>query len=226
MAKRTRKKKGDEYYINNAEMLEEVIKSKKQGRMTERFGEMIMILAKRYSSQGSYASYTYRDDMESYALTIVCRGWDSFDPVKYQNPFAYFTQTVKRAFWQFLDSEKSQRNVKDALLIRGGELPSHTFEEDFRETELEEAYLESVAKKKITPRFSNLLMREIARVVADKEATRSIRRDLISYILKKEKDREKKVAPYEFLKREISDLSAIYDPTFHKYEDGEYDNES
>lgn len=225
MAKRKRKTKNDKYYINNKEMLEEIIKSKKQGRMTERFGEMIMILARRYSSQGSYASYTYREDMESYAFTIVCRGWDSFDPESYNNPFAYFTQTVKRAFWQFLDSEKSQRNIKDALLLKEGELPSHTYEEDFRETELEEAYLESVSAKKITDRFYNLLMREIAKVVEDKEATRSIHRDMINTILKKEKDRENKISPYEFIRREISDLSAIYDPTYRLYDGDEYESE-
>jgi len=225
MAKRKRRTKNDKYYINNKEMLEEVIKSKKQGRMTERFGEMIIILARRYSSQGSYASYTYREDMESYAFTIVCRGWDSFDPSKYNNPFAYFTQTIKRAFWQFLDSEKSQRNIKDALLLKEGELPSHTYEEDFRESELEESYLEAVSKTKITDRFNNLLMREIARVVEDKEATRNIHRDMTSTILKKEKERENKVSPYEFLKREISELSSIYDPTYKEYGADEYESE-
>jgi len=225
MTTRKRKTKKDQYYINNKEMLEEVIKSKTQGRMTERFGEMIMILAKRYSSQGSYASYTYREDMESYAFTIVCRGWDSFDPNTYYNPFAYFTQTIKRAFWQFLDSEKSQRNIKDALLLKEGELPSHTYEEDFREMELEEAYLESVAKKKISERFKNLLMREIARVVEDKEATRNIHRDMVSTILKKEEDRENKVSVCEFLKREISELSSIYDPTYKQYSGDEYESE-
>ena len=91
MAKRKRKKPGDKYYVNNKEMLEEVIKSKRQGRMTERFGSMIVKLAKRYSAQGSYAGYTYRDDMESYAYMVVCKGWESFNAEKYDNPFAYFT---------------------------------------------------------------------------------------------------------------------------------------
>ena len=99
------KKKKKKNYINNKSLLEEVIKSKEQGRMTDEFAKMMMLLVKRYSSQGCYAGYTYVDDMESYALMTVCKVWNSFNPEKSDNPFAYFTQTIKRAFWQYLHQE-------------------------------------------------------------------------------------------------------------------------
>ncbi len=52
------------HYINNAELLLELEKSHAQDRMTERFGEMIILLCQRYITIPRFAKYTYTDDMQ------------------------------------------------------------------------------------------------------------------------------------------------------------------
>jgi len=217
--KRKRRTKKDACYISNKELLEEVKKSQKQGKMTERLGEMLIMLARRYSSQGSYSGYTYRSDMESYALTIVCRGWKSFDAERYDNPFAYFTQAIKRAFWQFLIYEKGHRNIKDALLLQSGEPSSHTYEEDQREVMINDEFVECVKKGKITTSMKNLLIREISKRIEDKEAASKILEELSDTILnlKHVEDDSVPMNPYDFILRNISMLSEKHDPTFKKY---------
>ena len=203
-------------YINNKDMLAEVIKSKQQGEMTDKFARMIMLLVKRYSGQGSYSGYTYVEDMESYALFIVCKAWNSFDPEKYDNPFAYFTQTIKRAFWQYMHQEENHRDIRDAMLVKEGELPSHSFDEKYYQKMITEAYKESVEAKKMTKRFENLLKRHIEMLLEDREAREKIfdeiKQEFLHY------DIDKKTNMFEFFNGKISEKSEKHDPTFNKIE--------
>ena len=118
----TRKK-----YLTNKELLKEIEKSHAKGEMTHDFANMIMMLTKRYSTRGQYANYTYNDDMQAFALLTVCKVWRSFNCKLSQNPFAYFTQTIKHAFYQYLNAEKKVRSIRDALLVEQGDNPSFTY---------------------------------------------------------------------------------------------------
>jgi len=210
MVKKTKKKN----YINNKDMLEEIIKSKKQGAMTDKFANMIMLLVKRYSSQGKYSGYTYVDDMEGYALYIVCKVWNSFNPEKYDNPFAYFTQTIKRAFWQYLYQEKAHRDIRDAMLVKEGELPSHSFHEKHYQEMITNAYEESVKENKMSDGFRNLLQKHIEMLIENNDARNNIlteiEREFIDY------DIDKKTNMFEFFNRKISEKSERHDPSFKK----------
>lgn len=123
--KGTTKKK----YLTNKELLAEIERCHLKAEMTNEFAKMIMMLCHRYSQRGEYVNYSYNDDMQAFALMTVCKVWRSFDPAKSQNPFAYFTQTIKHAFFQFLNSERKQRDTRDALLVEQGDNPSHTYSE-------------------------------------------------------------------------------------------------
>ena len=114
-------------YLTNASLLMEIQKSHEKGEMTPDFAKMVMMLCHRFSQRGEYANYSYNEDMQAFALLTVVKVWKSFDPAKSQNPFAYFTQTIKHAFYQFLNQEKKQRDIRDELLINNGDNPSFGF---------------------------------------------------------------------------------------------------
>lgn len=128
-APKKRKKK----YLNNADMLIELEKSRENGKMTERLGHMLQTLATRYASQGNFAGYSYVDDMIAYAMYMICRTWHRFDPTKSNNPFAFFTQCIKHSYYQFLNKEKRQRVIRDELLVFSGMNPSNTYLSDYED---------------------------------------------------------------------------------------------
>lgn len=125
------KKQRKTNYINNKDMLAELIKSKKNGKLTNELSNMIMMLTKKYSQHPWFINYSYIDDMCSFALLTVVKMWNNFDPEKGSNAFAYFTQIIKRAFYQYKIQEKKHRNIRDKLLIQNGENPSFTYLNDY-----------------------------------------------------------------------------------------------
>jgi len=114
-------------YLNNKDLLAEVKKSKLNGKMTPKLANMLTLLCTRYSKRANFVNYTYNDDMQAYAMLMLVRTWNSFDPAKSDNPFAFFTQCIKHSFIQFLNQEKRQRNIRDLLMIDQGLTPSHGF---------------------------------------------------------------------------------------------------
>lgn len=123
-AKKPRKKN----YINNKDLLAETIKSLEQGRMTDTLAKMLTMLCARLGTKGNFVNYTYNDDMQGYAMLMLVRTWKSFKPEKSNNPFAFYTQCIKNSFIQYLNQEKRQRNLRDALLVDNGLNPSHTYQ--------------------------------------------------------------------------------------------------
>lgn len=116
-------------YLNNRDLLEEVKKSKKRKQMTDKFAKMLQLLCAKYAKKGNFINYTYNEDMQAYALLMLVRTWDSFDPAKSQNAFAFFTQCIKNSFIQYLNQEKRQRVIRDLLLVDQGMSPSFSFKE-------------------------------------------------------------------------------------------------
>jgi hypothetical protein len=115
-------------YINNRDLLIEVALSKVAGQLTDKLAHMLTMLCKRYATKGNYVGYTYNDDMQAYAMMMICRTWHKFDPEKSNNPFAFYTQCIKHSFIQFLNQEKRQRDIRDELLIKNGLNPSFTYQ--------------------------------------------------------------------------------------------------
>lgn len=125
----TETKKKKKNYINNADLLIELEKSHKQNRMTEELGRMLLLLCQRYIQIPRFAKYTYTDDMQGFALMTICRVWKSFDATKSQNPFAYFTQCIHHAYFQYNNQERKQRDIKDEIRIHSGQNPSFNYAE-------------------------------------------------------------------------------------------------
>lgn len=118
-------------YLNNKDLLAEVIKSKKQGKMTNELAKMLQLLTLRYGKKGNFSGYTYNDDMQSYAMLMICKTWQGFDPAKSSNPFAWFTQCIKNSFIQYLNYEKRQRDIRDEVLVDSGLSPSYNYQYEY-----------------------------------------------------------------------------------------------
>ena len=111
-------------YLNNKDLIIAVIASKKQGSMTDTLARMLMLLTERYGRKPNYSGYTYNDDMQAFAMLTLVKVWDRFDETKYSNAFAYYTSCVHNAFNQFLNKERTQRDVRDEILVSKGLDPS------------------------------------------------------------------------------------------------------
>jgi len=110
------KKKKPKNYLNNADMLKQIELSHKQGKMTEEFGRMTIELCKRYAKHPKFANiYSHEEDMKAYAIMTVVKVWKSFNPEKSNNPFSYFTQILRHAFYAYGNSEKKQQDAKAAV---------------------------------------------------------------------------------------------------------------
>lgn len=127
------KKPKKKNYLNNKDLLAEVILSKEKGKMSDKLAHMLTVLCARYGRKGNFANYTYNEDMQAYAMMMLVRTWNSFKPEKSNNPFAFFTQCIKNSFIQFLNQEKRQRDIRDVILVDKGLAPSHTFQMEHEE---------------------------------------------------------------------------------------------
>jgi DNA-directed RNA polymerase specialized sigma24 family protein len=121
-------------YLNNRDLLAEVVKSKQQGKMTNELAKMLTLLTARYGKKGNFSGYTYNEDMQAYAMMMLVRTWNSFDPEKSSNPFAFFTQCIKHSFIQYLNQEKRQRTIRDELLVDNGLTPSYNYQMEYEDS--------------------------------------------------------------------------------------------
>lgn len=130
-------------YLNNADLLIEIEKSRQQGKMTEALGKMLMMLCERYAKHPRFANiYSYDEDMKAFALMTLTKVWRGFNPEKSKNPFAYFTQIITNAFFQYLNYESAERLVKDKIKIDNGHLPSFTYMDNYLDELHESRYSE------------------------------------------------------------------------------------
>jgi hypothetical protein len=111
------------HYINNKDLYEamkiykgQVVESQKENKplpkITNYIGECILAIANRLATKGNFGGYTYRDEMISDGIENCIMYINNFNPDKYNNPFAYFTQIIKFSFIRRIQKEKKQQYVK------------------------------------------------------------------------------------------------------------------
>lgn len=101
-------------YVDNRELLQEIIKSKECDQLTPRATEMLIKMANEISKVFKYKYEEDRQDCISYALEDCIKYWRNFDPTKSTNAFAYYTQMLKNGFakgWRELYPIKSSFKV-------------------------------------------------------------------------------------------------------------------
>jgi len=126
-------KKKKKNYLNNKDLMPELLKSKAQGQMTDKFANMLQLLCLRYSKHPWFVNFSYIDDMQSYAMLMLVQNWQMFDETQYNNCFAYYTTCIKRSFLQYKQKEKKHQVLRDDLLIDSGLLPSNNYLVNFEE---------------------------------------------------------------------------------------------
>lgn len=119
--------KKPKHYVRNADLLPAVIESQEKGQMTDDLVRMLQLMVTNYASKGNFASYTYLSEMKSTATVNLCHAWSKFNPERSNNPFAYFTQCIKTSFFQILNAEKKQQEIRDKELVFAGLNPSNTY---------------------------------------------------------------------------------------------------
>lgn len=124
-------------YLNNKDLLAQIVLSKEAGKMSDELAKMTMMLVDKYAKHPQFANiYSYKEDMISFTYLTLFRQWHNFDPAKSDNPFAYFTQIAKHAFFQYVNMEKKQRLIKDARAMDLG-VSNQDFEDSgFHEDEV------------------------------------------------------------------------------------------
>lgn len=101
------------HYVNNKDMLNELIKYQETKIVSEELGLMFLNIAQRYASRPNFYSYTYKEDMICDALSRMMGQVHKFDPLHPNaNAFSYFTMIVHHQFLQTLKKEKRVAETK------------------------------------------------------------------------------------------------------------------
>jgi len=124
-----KKKKRPVHYVNNKEFLDALVQYKldcanakerqePRPRIPRYIGECFLQIATRFSFQGNYANYSYKEELISDAVENMSRYILNFDPEKSTNPFAYFTQITYYAFLRRIKIEKRESEKKSLIIER------------------------------------------------------------------------------------------------------------
>lgn len=127
----TKRRKESVHYVNNKEFLEALIEYKKKvslsqergdpkPRITNYLGECFLKIATHLSFKPNFVNYIFKDDMISDGIENCVQYVLNFDPEKFDNPFAYFTQIIYYAFLRRIQKEKRQLEVKNRILEKSG----------------------------------------------------------------------------------------------------------
>jgi len=105
----------------------------------EYIGECLLKIAEHLSYKFCYAGYSYREDLVGDAVENAILYLENFDPEKWDNPFAYYTQVMKYAFWRKIAREKFQSVIKRKSLEQAMEFFNRQGGDD-------EVYVNTLAK--------------------------------------------------------------------------------
>lgn len=126
------------YYINNKLLQEEMIKyqnslkeAKDQGKpepkANDYIGKSLVDIATRYANKGKFFMYSkgWHDEMILDGIeNCIKYGLKNYNPEKYSNPLAYFTEIIHWSFIRRIKREKKEQykklkcQVENELLIK------------------------------------------------------------------------------------------------------------
>lgn len=91
---------------------EEIIKSKKQGKLTELAGHYIIVLTKNRQKGLPYHTEDIKNDVLSKAIEILCEKWNRFEPSVGSNAFSFFSTMALNALFEGMNEyTKNKRNA-------------------------------------------------------------------------------------------------------------------
>jgi hypothetical protein len=120
------------------------------GSVTRKLAEMYLLMVARYGQRGNWRGYTYIDEMKGQALLQLSQMGLQFNEAKSDNPFSYFTASVKNSFTRILNLEKRNQNIRDDLLEQAGQAPSNT-RQNAHEEEMRRNWEDAYRPNKVQP---------------------------------------------------------------------------
>ena len=118
------------HYVQKEDLIREIAECKADNNtLSPVLAKYLWLIAERYSFSPSFAKYSFREDMVSFAVVNLVANWHKFDIERSEYPFSFYTTAVYRSFLQFLSDEKKQRDIRDELLIESGSNPSFSFQD-------------------------------------------------------------------------------------------------
>jgi len=154
LSKRNHKAKKESYYVDNERLHQEMVdfleKCKEAGALDVKpkdwekkgiirpdipkyIGESILNISNRTSMSRSFRNYPFREEFVSDGIENCLKYITNYNPEKYKNPLAYFTQICYYAFIRRIQTEKKSLYVKFKV-IQNSEIFGLLHEEDQNHT--------------------------------------------------------------------------------------------
>lgn len=105
--------KKSKYYLNNKELILELVKFKELGVASEELGIMFLQVANGLSDRSNFSGYTWKHDMVGEAVLTCIKYGRNFDESKSNNAFAYISSICYKSFIGYLNKQKKHSNIKD-----------------------------------------------------------------------------------------------------------------
>ena len=117
------KKKRKRNYVNNPDFLAALKEykivcktaeddGKRLPSIPRYIGDCIDLMSRRIATRKNFSGYPFVEDMIQDGIETCFRYLDRFNSDKYDNPFAFFSRVIWRAFLQRIAKEKKQLYVK------------------------------------------------------------------------------------------------------------------
>lgn len=90
---------------------------KPKPRIPDYIGSCLLKIANKLSYSRNFIGYPYREEMIGDGIENCILYFHNFNPDKYKNPFAYFTQIIYYAFLRRIHREKKQMYVRHKVML-------------------------------------------------------------------------------------------------------------
>jgi hypothetical protein len=116
------------HYVNNADLQVAIVAHKEKcaiakekalpnPRISDFIGSCLMKIAAKLANSRNFVNYSYKDEMIEDGVENCILYFNNYDPVKYSNPFSYFTQIIYYAFLRRIHREKKQLYIKHKVMM-------------------------------------------------------------------------------------------------------------
>jgi len=141
------------HYVDNKKLYQAIVEYRKivrecEAAGTERppipsyIGHCMLMIANRLSMKPNFINYSYREEMISDGIENCVCYFDNYDPDRYDNPFAYFTQIIYFAFLRRIQKEKKQLYIKHKSIENSLILNELVEQGEFDDDEFVPAYVD------------------------------------------------------------------------------------
>lgn len=101
------------HYVTNEELIPELEEFTKTGKMSEKLGSMVLMIARGLANKGNFCNYTWKDDMIGEAVLAFLKFGKSYNPEVSKNAFGYIDMACYRAFIAYIKKQKKHSKIKN-----------------------------------------------------------------------------------------------------------------